>query len=68
MELRQLSKLHSLDLSDNQLTGLQIGDAHIATLFKPHVSPSCMGSILVGLGELSKLHSLDLSDGQLTGL
>jgi Leucine-rich repeat (LRR) protein len=60
--------LRSLRLNDNQLTGLYVGDARVATLFEPRVSPSCLGSIPAGLGQLSNLQQLFLYNNKLTGL
>ena len=37
-ELGQLSNFKCLVLKDNKLTGVHVGDARVATLFKPRVS------------------------------
>ena len=66
-ELGQLSNLRSLRLNDNQLTGLYVGDARVATLFEPRVSP-CLGSIPAELGQLSNLTCLFLEHNQLIGV
>jgi hypothetical protein len=67
-ELPQLSNLRALAIENNHLAGLSIGDARIATLFKPHVAPSCLGSIPAEIGQLLRLEELFLGGGQLVGL
>ena len=68
MEVGQLLNLQVLAFNGNELTGLYLDDTRIATLFKTHVSPSCLGSIPAELAQLSNLEVLLIHKNQLAGL